>query len=169
MARRYWRIPSSSLGEKKFEFPTRGFAARGEFIFFTSGFGGNSPIPPRHPQAIISLYLFLNTYLSLYNCIINFAVQFMQNSFAVHFKCSDISTTQSTYCLNFKKSFENPQTEFMISIYKTSRSHCEFRLRNDKSIIYFQILDIICKHVRQNCRNLKKKFPRCPFFKIKVK
>ena len=34
MARRHWKIPSSSLGEKKFEFPTRGFAARGKFFFF---------------------------------------------------------------------------------------------------------------------------------------
>ena len=48
---------------KKFEFPTRGFAARGEFIFFTSGFGGNSPIPPRHHQAIISVDIAL-----LYKC-----------------------------------------------------------------------------------------------------
>ena len=37
IARRYWRIPSSSFGEKKFEFPTRGFAAHGEFIFFHRG------------------------------------------------------------------------------------------------------------------------------------
>ena len=51
MARRYWKIPSSSLGEKKFEFPTRGFAARGKFIFFALGFRGNFPIPPSHPSA----------------------------------------------------------------------------------------------------------------------
>ena len=54
MARRHWKIPSSSLGEKKFEFPTRGFAARGKFIFFALGFRGNFPIPPRHPSAILT-------------------------------------------------------------------------------------------------------------------
>ena len=55
MARRHWKIPSSSLGEKKFEFPTRGFAARGKFIFFASGFGRNFPMPPRHTHAITSI------------------------------------------------------------------------------------------------------------------
>ena len=55
MARRHWKIPSSSLGEKKFEFPTRSFTARGKFIFFALGFGGNFPIPPRHPSAILTL------------------------------------------------------------------------------------------------------------------
>ena len=58
MAHRYWKIPSSSLGEKKFEFPTRGFAARGKFIFFALGFGGNFPIPPRHPSAILTIPTF---------------------------------------------------------------------------------------------------------------
>ena len=55
----YWLEDGSEVLEnslliprwKKFEFPTRGFAAHGKFIFFTSGFGGNSPIPPRHHQA----------------------------------------------------------------------------------------------------------------------
>ena len=30
--------------------------------------------------------------------------------------------------------------------------------------IHLQILDILCKNVGQNCRDLKKKFTRCPFF-----
>ena len=34
--------------QKKFQFPLRGFAAQGELIFFASGFGGYSPIPPRN-------------------------------------------------------------------------------------------------------------------------
>ena len=45
-----------------------------------------------------------------------------------------------------------------------SSPHCEFWLRNDKSIIYFQILDIMCKHLRQNCRSLKKSFCTLSFF-----
>ena len=43
-------------------------------------------------------------------------------------------------------------------------SHCEFWLRNDKSIIYFQILDIMCKHVRQTCKYLKNFFCTLSFF-----
>ena len=41
MALRYWKIPSSSLGKKRFE-----------FFFFALGFGGNFPIPSSHIQAI---------------------------------------------------------------------------------------------------------------------
>ena len=37
-------------------------------------------------------------------------------------------------------------------------SHCEFCLRNDKGIICFQIMVILCKNVRKTCRNSKKKF-----------
>ena len=36
MARRYWKIPSESQGEKN-EFPTSGEAASGEFNFFCRG------------------------------------------------------------------------------------------------------------------------------------
>ena len=45
-----------------------------------------------------------------------------------------------------------------------NRAHREFWFRNDKSIIYFQILDIMCKHVRQTCRYLKNFFCTLSFF-----
>ena len=43
-------------------------------------------------------------------------------------------------------------------------AHREFWLRNDKSIIYFQIFNIMCKNVRKTCRNSKKKFCTLSFF-----
>ena len=55
MAQRHWKIPTSSFGEKIYEFPTRGFATLGKFIFFAVGFGGNFPMPPPHTHAISSL------------------------------------------------------------------------------------------------------------------
>ena len=55
MARRYWKIPSSSLGKKKLNSPLAASLLVGNSFFFASGFGGNFPIPSRHIQAIVSV------------------------------------------------------------------------------------------------------------------
>ena len=42
--------------KKNLNSPLAASLLMGNSFFFTSGFGGNSPIPPRHHQAIISLF-----------------------------------------------------------------------------------------------------------------
>ena len=56
-----------------------------------------------------------------------------------------------------------PSGSRQICMWKKCTTQCEFWLRNDKSIIYFQILDIMCKNVRKTSRNSKKKFVQRPF------
>ena len=51
----------------------------------------------------------------------------------------------------------------------TDNTHCEFWLRNDKSIIYFKILDIMCKNVRKHVETQKRIFVPCPFLYIHPK
>ena len=59
-----WTSSPPNPEVKKNEFPTSGEAASGEFkFFFTEGWGGNSPIPPRHHQAIISVTKNIVTYM----------------------------------------------------------------------------------------------------------
>ena len=66
MARRYWKIPSSSLGEKKIWIPHSRLRRSWEIHFFASGFGGNFPIPSRHIQAIVSIPCFQPRYWEMY-------------------------------------------------------------------------------------------------------
>ena len=58
---------------------------------------------------------------------------------------------------NFDTVFEYESIQFLPHIAKIKiDQNCKTHL---------QILDIWCKNVKQNCRDLKKKIPRCPFFK----
>ena len=66
----------------------------------------------------------------------------------------------------YKNGWKNVDGEIIVKCVndKGKITHREFWLGNDKSIMYFQILNIMCKNVKKTSRNSKKIFCTLSFF-----